>query len=200
MSPRTSRARAGLTMLEALIATSVVGLVLGNVAMMMRSSSSAYDGESAKAQVELQLDQTLDRIVLALMGASTDSLDPNSSNPAFHDRLEFQQSLGFNNGELMFGAPERIELVLAAGEVIWKEKPDEPDERSVTWSRWVARFLEGEVQNGIDDNGNGLIDESGLTFVIEASQVTVHLTMERVDNDGTRSIYSRDAVIHCRNN
>lgn len=199
MRRRSFHARAGFTLLEVLIATVVVGLVLGNIVMMMRSSGDAYESESSKAQIELQLDQTLDRIVMALMGASTDSLDPSASNPAFHDRLEFQQSLGMQNGNLVFGAPERIELQLDDGQVIWREKPDQPDERSVTWSRWVRRFLEGELQNGIDDNGNGLVDESGLTFVIERTQVTVMLSMERIDNDGTRTTYSRSAIIHCRN-
>jgi prepilin-type N-terminal cleavage/methylation domain-containing protein len=195
--PRSTRG--GFTLLEALIALSVLGLVLGNVVMMLRSSNDAYDVEAGKAQLELQIDQTLDRIVLALMGASTDSLDPNSSMPAFHDELTFQQSLGFANGELLFGAQERIELALADGEVIWREKPGEVDERSVTWSRWVARFLEGELMNGVDDNANGLIDESGLVFLVEGAQVTVHLTMQRVDTHGRTTTYSRTAVVHCRN-
>jgi prepilin-type N-terminal cleavage/methylation domain-containing protein len=191
--------RAGFTLLEALIALTVVGLVLGNIVLVMRSSSEAYDEETSKASLELQLDQTLDRIVLALMAASAESLDPGAANPAFHDRMEYMQSLGVNDGELVFGAPERIEFRLQGGEVVWLERPGEPGERAATWSRWVRPFLEGEVPNGIDDNGNGLIDESGLSFVIEGTQVTVMLSLERSDARGRSAVYSRSAIVHCRN-
>jgi prepilin-type N-terminal cleavage/methylation domain-containing protein len=199
MRPRNRLARAGFTLLEMTIGLVVVGLVLGNVVMMMGSSNDAYDRESSKANLELQLDQTLDRIVLALMSASRDSLDPGASNPAFHTALQFRQSLGVQDGEVQTSPQERIEFVVEGGEVIWREQPGEPDGRSVIWSRWTSQFLEGELLNGEDDNGNGLVDETGLSFVIEGSRVTVFLTLERTDSEGNRDVISRSAVVHCRN-
>jgi prepilin-type N-terminal cleavage/methylation domain-containing protein len=200
MTPRLPRrARSGFTVIEMLIAMVVVGLVLGNVAMMVGSSNDAYERESAKANLEDQLTQTLDRIVLALMSASEDSLAPGAQSPAFHTSLEFRQSLGVQDGALIQGEPERIELVVEDGRVVWRERPDELDERSVIWTRWVRGFLEGEVPNGLDDNGNGLVDESGLAFVIEGSEVEVLLTLERVGSDGRSSTHSRTAIVHCRN-
>ena len=89
--------------------------------------------------------------------------------------------------------------MLDQGQVIWRDKPGEVDERSVVWSRWVSDFLENELPNGIDDNGNGLIDESGLTFVIDGSMVTIRLTLQRTGSDGKSSVYSREATVHCRN-
>jgi prepilin-type N-terminal cleavage/methylation domain-containing protein len=44
----------------------------------------------------------------------------------------------------------------------------------------VARFLEGEMGNGADDNGNGLVDESGLCFSFDSttSLMTIRVTIE----------------------
>lgn len=126
---RRTATRAGFTLLEILIALTVVGLVLGNIVMVMRSSSDAHDGETSRATLELQLDQTLDGIVLALMAASSESLEPGASAPAFHDRMEYMQSLGVNNGKLVLGAPERIEMRIDQGEIIWIENPGEVSER-----------------------------------------------------------------------
>lgn len=196
---RGAARRAGFTLLEILIALTVVGLVLGNIVMVMRSSSDAHDDETSRATLELQLDQTLDRIVLALMAASSESLEPGASAPAFHDRMEYMQSLGVNEGKLVLGKPERIEMRIDQGEIIWIENPGDAGERLATWSRWVRKFLEGEEPNGRDDNGNGLVDESGLAFVLEGTQVTVMLSLERKDPAGRTVVYSRTAIVHCRN-
>lgn len=191
--------RAGFTLLETLIAVVVVGLILGNVAMVMRSSDAAYDDATAMADLELQLDQTLDRIAIALMSASLQSLDPNAAAPVFHTQLEFVQSLGVQDGVMITSEPERIELVVQEGRVVWRQKPDESDERLIVWSRWVSEFLEGEVQNGVDDNGNGVVDENGLVFVVQGSQVTVHLTLSKTDSGGRRVEQTRTTVVTCRN-
>lgn len=192
-------ARAGFTLLETLIALTVVGLVLGNIVMVTRSTSDAYDEEMSKASLELQLDQTLDRIALALMSASAASLQPGAANPAFHSTLSYAQNLGVQAGEVVHGAPERISLRIEGGEVVWIERPGEPGERMATWTRSVREFLEGERPNGIDDNGNGLVDESGLAFVIESGVVRVLLTLERNGRGGDSLTYTRESVVHCRN-
>ena len=49
----------------------------------------------------------------------------------------------------------------------------------MVWSSLVRPLLEGEIQNGKDDNGNGLIDEQGLTFVIDGRAIRMRLTIGR---------------------
>jgi len=194
-----ARRRGGFTLLETLIALTVVGLVLGNIVMVTRSTSEAYDEEMSKASLELQLDQTLDRIALALMAASASSLQPGVATPAFHSTLSYAQSLGVQDGAVVHGAPERISLRIENGEVVWLERPGEPGERMATWTRSVREFLEGELQNGVDDNGNGLVDESGLAFVIEGPIVRVLLTLEREGAGDRRLTYTRESLVRCRN-
>ena len=43
----------------------------------------------------------------------------------------------------------------------------------------VREFLEGEIPNGKDDNGNGRVDERGLCFVLEGEILRILLTLEQ---------------------
>ena len=44
----------------------------------------------------------------------------------------------------------------------------------------VAALLEGELANGVDDNGNGLIDEAGFCVSREGENLTVRLSLLRL--------------------
>jgi hypothetical protein len=109
------------------------------------------------------------------------------------------QNLGVQNGQVVLGDAESIELVVQGGQVLWRQRPDELDERMVVWTRWVAEYLDGELPNGVDDNGNGLTDETGLAFVVSGSQVEIFLCLERRGDDGQVVRHQRSAVVTCRN-
>jgi hypothetical protein len=177
----------------------VIALIFGNIAMVMRSSESAYQQQASTSDLDIQADQTLDHVALALMSARLQSLDPTANSPAYHSSLQFVQTLGVENGQIVTSDPERVELIVDQGKVVWKQRPDQLDERMIVWSRWVSDFLEGEILNGIDDNANGLVDEKGLAFVIQGSQVTIHLTLERGEPGGGTILQSRSTVVACRN-
>jgi hypothetical protein len=59
----------------------------------------------------------------------------------------------------------------------------------VVWARDVSDLLEGEIENDADDNGNGLVDERGLSFEIDdtGNVLTIRLTCERLD-EGRRPL------------
>ena len=67
------------------------------------------------------------------------------------------------------------------------------------WCKVVRPFLEGEQMNGVDDNGNGLIDEKGLVFTLDGSRVTVRLTLERKSETGELITRTVETMITCRN-
>ncbi len=198
-SPGRTRPRAGFSLLELLIALGVAGLIFANVGLVLRSGSESRERDATRGDLDVQIDRTLDRILLALMSANVDSLDPTAPSPSFQNALEYVQNLGVQNGEVVLGDAERIELVVNGGQVQWRQRPGELDERMVVWTRWVAQYLDGEQPNGVDDNGNGLIDETGLAFVVSGTQVEVFLCLERRGDDGEVVRHQRSAVVACRN-
>lgn len=181
---RARRSRAGFTLLEMVIALTLVALVVTNIVMAMESGTKAYEAGSSRGEIEDQARRTLDRIALAIMGSTRDGLAPGQEAPLHTSSLTYQLNLGYEDGEAVWSDPERIERDEQAAQIAWLRNPGAAEEQRVVWTKWVREYMDGEVQNGIDDNGNGLIDESGLSFTLEEDLVTIRLTLERPGPDG----------------
>ena len=71
------------------------------------------------------------------------------------------------------------------GRVTWRSGTG-PSSKSAVLVNNVANRLEGEIGgNNLDDNGNGLVDERGLSFVLEGGRLTVRVTVEKKERDGS---------------
>ncbi len=194
-----SNTRAGFTLVEICIALVLVGLVIANISMVMRSSSAAFAMKSSVGDLDAQADITLDRISLALMGSSPESVVPIQSAPLWSSQVEYQKNVGVQDGQPVWSAPERIEAVIPKRQVVWTQNPDQANERNVVWSNSVPDQLAGEKANGVDDNGNGLVDEAGLCFAFHGKTVEIELTLQRPGPDHrmlTRTVHTR---VTCRN-
>jgi prepilin-type N-terminal cleavage/methylation domain-containing protein len=193
------RPRGGFTLVEVMIALALGALVLVNVVMVLDTSSKAYEAGTSVNEMEFQADRTLDRIALAIMSSRRESLMIAAETPLMATSLSYHSTLGMEDGEVVEGEPERIEFVIVEGQVRWTENPGLAGERSVIWANWVRDFLEGELPNGVDDNGNGLIDETGLSFDVDGERVNIRLTLERPGPDGKNITRTRETVVVCRN-
>lgn len=193
---RTTRSRRGWTLIEIVLATVLIITVMAKAVFVMKSALGLANDATASMHFEDQTRRVMDRIALAVMGSSRDQLMPGVES-VHNKNLRYNFSLGLEDGALVWSAPEEIRL--AGDEVEWRENPDELDERKVVWTKLVRPLLEGEIQNGIDDNGNGLIDEDGLSFVIEGDNVTIRLTLERPEVGGHLVSQTVEAVVNCRN-
>jgi hypothetical protein len=193
--------RAGFTLLELLLACVFLGLVGSNVFMAMSSSTRSFKTGSSRADIEHQADQTLDRIALAIMGADKSTLYSPSEFPAAHSQLLFQRSLGYQvlSSTPILSEQESIALDPGTSEVAWRVEPGTADEKRVLWTRAARQYLAGELPNGLDDNGNGLVDERGLSFSINGDLVTIQLSLEKLLDDGTRLPYTVQTQVTCRN-
>jgi hypothetical protein len=167
-------------------------------AFVMRSAFGLASEESATMHYEDQARRVMDRIAMAVMGSDRDRLAPEPEE-VHTSEIRYSFSLGLEDGEVVWSDPEEIRLADSGTEVEWLENPGAAEERKVVWSDLVSPLLEGEVANGVDDNGNGLVDEDGLSFVIEGQRVTIRLTIQRPELDGRTVQETVERVVACRN-
>jgi len=170
----------GFSAVELAIASVLFALLLYKVAMAIQYSLAFASRESAQMSMDDAAQELLDKVTRALYGASRESVQPLVAVPLYSSRLSFQIPLGLEDGKVVCGPVEAIGLVPDDPAVLqWTRDPDTEDELRVVWSSFVRPLLEGETQNGKDDNGNGLIDEQGLTFVIDGRAIRMRLTIGR---------------------
>ena len=198
---RQRHARAGFSALELVIAIAILGLVMGNVAMLQRATGNAYESGVFGSVLEEGADITMDRIALAVMSTSAGRLDEVLTAPSFVSSIDYEVVTDVVDGVPVVGVPERIEFDLETGKIVWSRNPDQPDQLQVTWSKWGPSLLEGEGAdpNNEDDNGNGVVDEQGLSFNRDVNQITIRLTVSRTDSKGVVYTRTRSRRITCRN-
>lgn len=195
--------RAGFTLVEVLIAVTILALVAANTAMILRAGRAAAASGAISAAVSNELNLTIDRIALALMGAKAAAVDGPQLKPLSSESVRFQACLGIEEGDVIVGPEEEITWMATQGEfgkILWRENPEETTERRIVWSNAVpSSYMDEIAGNGIDDNGNEIEDEAGLAFTMDGERVDIHVTVERVGDDGRTRPMQRTQHIFCRN-
>ncbi|MFT7678334.1 MAG: prepilin-type N-terminal cleavage/methylation domain-containing protein [Planctomycetota bacterium] len=206
MSLRQTKSTSGFTLMEVMIAMTILGLLLANVGLVSRAGTRAAQSGLFEQLIEDELEQGLDRVRLALMSSTAANLYPTFAAPLSQDYIEFSTSLGYENNMLVESEPERISWKAqgSGGQLVWEQNFDQPSKRRVVWSNSVPMLQMGEIANELDDNGNGLQDEPGIAFSVEAeasnqAQVYVHLTIEKTNPDGKQVPTARSINVTCRN-
>jgi len=195
-----STRRAGFTLIELLIVLALAAVVGIKAMLVLREAGETQGNTSRAMALEDQVMRVIDRIAYAVIGSSRATLTPEVNSPLFSDALEYRISLGVEDGEVVWSEPERIGLDESdRAKLTWTRDPQGQDERTVVWCNHVRPYLEKELPNALDDNGNGVIDEAGLAFVLEGNSVTIRLTLEREGPDGERLSRTRETMVTCRN-
>ena len=191
-------ARAGWTLIEVLLAGLLVTGVMTKAAFVVNAALSLAGDETASMHYEDQARAVIDRIALAVMGSDRETLIPQIEE-MHTNSIRYSFSLGLEDGEVVWSAPEEIRLGDSGSSVQWTENPGAAEERRAVWTNLVSPLLEGEAVNGVDDNGNGLIDEDGLSFVLEGERIVIRLTLRRPEVDGRMIEQTVESVVYCRN-
>jgi hypothetical protein len=127
---RAARGRRGLTMVEVLFVAIIVSMLIGAIGLTVRQGSGAYTQGVTSADVEAGARRLVERVARDLVDASRNSLD--ISNPeAGLTWMTYQRCQGYDAGGMLLTPLRRLQLVLQPG----------------------------ELNNGLDDNRNGLVDE-----------------------------------------
>jgi hypothetical protein len=203
-------------MLELLISVALLGLVLGSVALVSKTSQGVYRQSSQASALEARARQTLDRVVDVLSTMVRTMSFPDPAAPGWTDTLDFQQAAGVVGGALTWGPPLRLELELDDGEVddgvdndgdgrvderrlVLVREPGTAAERRTVLCRGVRALAEREVANGADDNGNGMADERGFCLQRQGDVMRVLLTLEDTDDGGRPIVCSVTTSLRIRN-
>jgi hypothetical protein len=175
----------GFTILELAIASTVAILMLAAVyAVTSESTDTARLGTNV-AVLEGGASRALDRIATQLVAAGLETLDP--PDPLGIASLTFRKATGADAGEVTWGPRESIGIRTFGNdrEVVWVRDVDAEDgPREIVLVGSVRALAEGEIANGIDDNGNGLVDEEGLSFELTGRTLTIRLSLETRDRVG----------------
>lgn len=141
--------RAGYTLIEMAIALGIIGVILGSLTGVFESSGNAYEQGAATANAQSQVRRAVERMAQRLENAGFGTLLPNPVGIACDD-LVFQAASGVNPNTQAIQYDNSARL------------------------RWVIEA--GETNNGLDDDGDGLIDEGRVEYTrnyLLASQVVV---------------------------
>jgi len=137
MAHSQARRRGGFSLLELVVATAILSLVLGAMGIVQMRTRDASRIGAAREQLESLCRRTLDRVAEELQGVGHSLLFPDPST-----------NLG--TGSIMYQHPTSVS---ATGVVTW----DTP-------SRLALELDADELDNGVDDDGDGLIDERRLVL------------------------------------
>jgi hypothetical protein len=131
--------RAGFSLVELAVCASILFLVITGVAMVSSASDRAYRTGATTAQLEEQATASVDRIVaeLSIAGIDTFTVLPPAGK-AVSD-LQYEKAVGLDDGDVIWTEPRRLRLELESG----------------------------EVDDGLDNNHNGLIDERQVVLTEE---------------------------------
>lgn len=136
--PRWSGRRTGSTLLELAVAAGLLTMVLGAIALVGSASDKAYRTGTTASQLEAQASLTMERIVAELRMAGRATISPDPAPGVGSERIDYLRAESF-----------------ALGAVQWSPL-----------RRLAFEYEVGELDNGLDDNGNGLVDE-GLVVLTE---------------------------------
>jgi prepilin-type N-terminal cleavage/methylation domain-containing protein len=128
---------AGFTLLELMVSVTLISAVLLAIALTTRTATQSYEEGRHQDELGSRTWRALDRVAREFSDAGRDGLDPEPAAPLGSTVLSFRKSDGYADGSMDWGPVSRVFLALEAG----------------------------EVANGADDNGNGLVDESNLVLI-----------------------------------
>ena len=136
-APTNTRTTSGFTMVELMIAMATMTIVLLAVALATMQGNRAYNAGRAVSDVEARTQRMLRRVVEDLRWAGRAGLFPEPLAPFGSSTVDFQSNVGVDGG----------------GGVIWS-----------TPTRIAFEYAPGELDDGIDNNGNGVVDEGQIVL------------------------------------
>lgn len=194
---------AGMTLLEMLLASAILSLLLLMAMIMTRSSAEFYSRASINGARELAVESTLNEMVNELLESRASTITQPVSlltPPSSSSTLTFRRVLSFDPATGTYVSGPLARIALEGNAIFVTTDADAPAPRQRFLIDGVSELAAGEIANGVDDNGNGLVDEAGLAFVLETSfTVRIYLSLERRNAEGAMDVVSGSTLVQVRN-
>jgi hypothetical protein len=193
-TPIRSR-ESGYTLLELAIAATILTIALGSLTLLSGRSAGALSAGTSQSELDSHARRALTRIGEELLPSGMSVITPATLDQGAAE-VNYRRS----------GGP-------VSGRNSWVEP-----------RRFAFAYEVGELDDGLDNNGNGLIDEGVVTWTIDAGLATEHtlilchgvrergfaiqrvgnvlrlgLTLERLDAEGHPIVRSLETTVQPRN-
>lgn len=136
-SRKQTLGRRGFSLVELTIVVLLLGLVLGSVALVAGSSDRMYRTESVHSLLEAQVGMAMQHVTEDLRSAAIDTLAPPPQEGVGSSSVQYVQATGIVGDQIQWSPLRRLELELEMG----------------------------ELDDGLDNNHNGLVDERRLVLI-----------------------------------
>jgi type II secretory pathway pseudopilin PulG len=137
-------ARAGFTLVEAAIATALLVLLMTSAILAAKRGQGAFRAAQDATDVETHIRRALDRAAIELLSVGEEELLPNPTGQVGASSILFRQARSWdgNAGDGVNGL-----------NVLWGDQ-----------NRLAFEYETGESNDGVDEDGDGLVDEGCLVL------------------------------------
>lgn len=140
--PRGPAERRGSSLVELLVAVGVTAVVLGSVSLAAGRAQQLMNANEASLRLDTRQSRAALKAMRLLLAAGTGSVTPDLTPPGGGAPTPWAPQVQF-----------RTCVDFQANAIVWG------DLQSIGWERDV-----GELDNGVDDDGDGLVDEGALVW------------------------------------
>jgi type II secretory pathway pseudopilin PulG len=211
MSRLARRRIGGFSLVELLVALAGTAAVFGIVVLGTNRAFGTWKATVKETEVERLAARSADRVVAMLSDASLATIADDLAAPNGGSSITYQAFGPAADGTATLENSVTLSWVADASDAadgVDNDGDGLTDEGTIVRTdasgartelvRNVAGYLDGETNNSIDDNGNGLIDERGFCLELDGRRLTVRLTLQALDEDGSVVSKSAESVVRLR--
>lgn len=209
--------RSGWSLLELMVVMGIISGTAGVLTMSLQATSGVVTEARADAGSQHRLNLASSRVVREIRNASTGTLAPALTGAVgeFVNDVTFWRVESYQDGAASLGSAVRLFVRLEALEIdddldndgdglidelelCFTADAAGPTPKTVVVARGLSELARGESSNGLDDNGDNLVDEGGFVLRRVGDLFEVRLTVDRVNDQGQVQRLTRSTFLNLR--